>query len=155
MGLSSTVLLGVVGAAVMYVGTRQILAGRLTLGGFFTYTVFLGFLVGPMFQIVAIGTQLTEAFAGLERTREVLRERPEDEDPARVRTLPRLQGEVAFEDVTFAYEPGKKVLHGVSFRAAPGTVTALVGPSGAGKSTIIGLVAAFHVPTSGRCWSTG
>ena len=75
-------LLGVVGAAVMYVGARQILAGHLTLGGFFTYTMFLGFLVAPMFQIVAIGTQLTEAIAGLERTREVLRERPEDDDPA-------------------------------------------------------------------------
>ncbi len=150
MSLASTVLLGVVGAAVMYVGAQEIVAGRLTMGGFFTYTMFLGFLVGPMFQVVSIGTQLTEAFAGLERTREVLRERPEDEDPARVRVLPRLQGDVAFEDVIFAYEPEKTVLHGVSFRAAPGTVTALVGPSGAGKSTIIGLVTAFHVPTSGR-----
>jgi len=83
MSLSSTVLLGVVGATVMYVGTRQILAGTLTLGGFFTYTLFLGFLVAPVFQIVSIGTQLTEALAGLERTREVLRERPEDEDPKR------------------------------------------------------------------------
>jgi subfamily B ATP-binding cassette protein MsbA len=150
MSLASTVLLGVVGAAVMYVGAQEIVAGRLTVGGFFMYTVFLGFLVGPMFQIVSIGTQLTEAFAGLERTREVLRERPEDEDPARVLALPRLRGEVAFEDVTFAYEPAKTVLHGVSFHAAPGTVTALVGPSGAGKSTVIGLVTAFHVPTSGR-----
>ena len=150
MSLASTVLLGVVGAAVMYVGTREIVAGRLTVGGFFTYTVFLGFLVGPMFQIVSIGTQLTEALAGLERTREVLHERPEDHDPARVLTLPRLLGEVAFEDVTFAYEPEKTVLHGVSFRAAPGSVTALVGPSGAGKSTIIGLITAFHVPTAGQ-----
>ncbi|HVQ29268.1 MAG TPA: ATP-binding cassette domain-containing protein, partial [Vicinamibacteria bacterium] len=114
------------------------------------YTMFLGFLVGPMFQIVSIGTQLTEALAGLERTREVLRERPEDADPARVLVLPRVRGEVAFEDVVFAYEAGKTVLHGVSFRSAPGTVTALVGPSGAGKSTIIGLVTAFHTPTSGR-----
>ena len=75
-------LLGVVGAAVMYVGARQILAGQLTLGGFFTYTLLLGFLVAPLFQVVAIGTQLTEALAGLERTREVLRERPEDAGPA-------------------------------------------------------------------------
>ena len=148
--LSSTVLLGIVGAAVMYVGARQILAGTLTVGGFFTYTMLLGFLVAPMFQVVSIGTQITEALAGLERTREVLRERPEDQDPNRTVALSTLRGEVVFEDVRFAYEPGKPVLLGLSFRSDPGTVTALVGPSGAGKSTIIGLVAAFHVPTSGR-----
>jgi subfamily B ATP-binding cassette protein MsbA len=150
LSLSSSVLLGLVGAAVMYVGARQILSGGLTVGGLFTYTVFLGFLVGPMFQIVSIGTQLTEALAGLERIREVFREHPEDEDPRRVASLPKIVGDVAFEDVRFAYEGGKTVLDGVSFRAAPGTVTALVGPSGAGKSTMIGLLAAFHVPASGR-----
>jgi ABC-type multidrug transport system fused ATPase/permease subunit len=150
MGLSSTLLLGLVGAAVMYVGARQILAGTLTLGGFFTYTMLLGFLVAPLFQVVAIGTQLTEAVAGLERTREVLRERPEDQDPRRTETLGRLRGEVAFEDVRFAYEPGQPVLKGISFQSQPGTVTALVGPSGSGKSTIIGLVAAFHAPSEGR-----
>jgi ABC-type multidrug transport system fused ATPase/permease subunit len=149
MGLASTVLLGVVGAAVMYVGARQILAGTLTLGGFFTYTLLLGFLVAPMFQVVSIGTQLTEALAGLERTREVLREAPEDADPRRAQALGRIEGDVAFEEVVFAYETDKPVLNGVSFRAAPGTVTALVGPSGAGKSTIIGLLAAFHTPTDG------
>ncbi|HTS02460.1 MAG TPA: ABC transporter ATP-binding protein [Thermoanaerobaculia bacterium] len=150
MSLSSTVLLGIVGAVVMFVGARQILAGTLTLGGFFTYTVFLGFLVAPIFQIVAIGTQLTEALAGLERTREILAESREDADPRRTVALASLAGDVAFEDVRFAYDEGKEVLRGVSFRAAPGTVTALVGPSGSGKSTIIGLVAAFHVPTGGR-----
>lgn len=150
MSLSSTLLLGVVGAAVMFLGTRQILAGTLTLGGFFTYSLFLGFLVAPLFQIVAIGTQLTEALAGLERTREILRERPEDEDPLRTAVLPGIRGRVVFEDVHFGYDEGKEVLRGISFEAAPGTVTALVGPSGAGKSTIIGLVAAFHVPTAGR-----
>jgi ABC-type multidrug transport system fused ATPase/permease subunit len=150
MGLSSTMLLGLVGAAVMYVGARQILAGTLTLGGFFTYTMLLGFLVAPLFQIVSIGTQLTEALAGLERTREVLGQQPEDRDPLRTVVLPRLTGEVVFEDVQFAYEENKPVLRGVSFRAEPGTATALVGPSGSGKSTIIGLVAAFHAPTSGR-----
>jgi ABC-type multidrug transport system fused ATPase/permease subunit len=148
--LSSTILLGVVGAAVMFVGARQVLAGTLTVGGLFTYTMLLGFLVAPMFQVVSIGTQLTEALAGLERTREVLRERPEDADPRRTVALGPLRGEVAFEEVRFAYEAGKPVLLGVSFRAEPGTVTALVGPSGAGKSTVIGLVAAFHVPTGGR-----
>ena len=112
----------------------------------------LGFLVAPMFQVVAIGTQLTEALAGLERTREILRERPEDEDPRRTRgPRPRCEGEVAFEDVALRLRGGAKpVLQGVSFRAEPGTVTALVGPSGSGKSTIIGLIAAFHVPIRGR-----
>ena len=150
LSLASTVLLGIVGAGVMYVGSREILAGRMTVGAFFTYTVFLGFLVGPFFQIATIGTQLTEALAGLERTREILRERPEDEDPQRVVELEGLKGEVAFEDVGFSYREGEPVLHDVRLRAAPDTVTALVGPSGAGKSTIIGLVCAFHVPTSGR-----
>jgi subfamily B ATP-binding cassette protein MsbA len=150
LSLSSTVLLGVVGAAVMYVGAREILAGRMTMGAFFTYTVFLGFLVGPFFQIVSIGSQLTEALAGLERTREVLRQRPEDEDERRTVAPAAIRGEVVFEDVTFAYREGEPVLHGLSLRAEPGTATALVGPSGAGKSTVIGLVCAFHAPTSGR-----
>jgi ABC-type multidrug transport system fused ATPase/permease subunit len=150
LSLSSTLVLGLVGSTVMFVGAREVLAGHLTVGGLFTYTIFLGFLVAPMFQVVSIGTQLTEALAGLERTREVLRERPEDDDPRRTVDLRDLEGEVAFEDVFFAYEPGKPVLEGVSFRAEPGTVTALVGPSGAGKSTMIGLVCAFHVPTAGR-----
>jgi subfamily B ATP-binding cassette protein MsbA len=150
LGLSAAVLLGIMGAVVMYVGARQILAGELTLGGFFTYTMLLGFMVAPLFQMAAIGTQLTEAVAGLERTREVLSQQPEDQDPARTVVLPRLRGEVVFEDVHFAYEENKPVLRGVSFRAEPGTATALVGPSGSGKSTIIGLVAAFHAPSSGR-----
>jgi subfamily B ATP-binding cassette protein MsbA len=150
LSLSSTVLLGVVGAGVMYVGAREIVGGRMTVGSFFTYTVFLGFLVGPFFQIVAIGTQLTEALAGLERTRELLKERPEDEDPARCVALDAVRGEVVFQDVGFAYREGEPVLQEVSLRAAPGTVTALVGPSGAGKSTIIGLVCAFHGPDAGR-----
>jgi ABC-type multidrug transport system fused ATPase/permease subunit len=150
LGLSSTVLLGLVGAGVMYVGAHQILAGALTVGGLFTYTVLLGFLVTPIFQVVAIGTQLTEAAAGMERTQEILGEPPEDQDPRRTVSPPDLAGVITFEDVSFAYEPAKPVLHGVSFRAEPGSVTALVGPSGAGKSTIIGLVAAFHGPTGGR-----
>jgi len=109
----------------------------------------MGFLVAPIFQIVAIGTQLTEALAGLERTREILAEKREDADPCRTVVLPAISGDIAFEDVKFAYEEGKEVLHGVSFHAPPGTVTALVGRSGSGKTTIIGLVAAFHVPTGG------
>jgi subfamily B ATP-binding cassette protein MsbA len=150
VSFASTVLLGVGGAAVMYLGAREILAGRMTVGAFFTYTVFLGFLVGPFFQIAGIGTQLTEALAGLERTREILRERPEDEEPRRTVALTEVRGEVVFEEVGFAYAEGEPVLRGVSLRSGPGTVTALVGPSGAGKSTMIGLVCAFHIPVSGR-----
>ncbi|MCL4810127.1 MAG: ABC transporter ATP-binding protein/permease [Thermoanaerobaculia bacterium] len=150
LSVASTVLLGGVGVVVMWFGTRQILAGSLTVGGLFTYTVLLGFLVAPVFQVVGIGTQLTEALAGLERTKEIFSETPEDVDPRRTFDLPDVRGEVVFEDVRFAYAEGKEVLHGVSFRAAPGTVTALVGPSGSGKSTIIGLVAAFQSPSSGR-----
>ncbi len=150
MSLSATVLMGIVGSVVMYVGSRQIFAGSLTLGEFMTFTAFLAFLVAPVFQVVGIGTQLTEAFAGLERTREVLRERPEDRDPNRTQVIGPIRGELDFENVGFAYDPGKPVLFDVSFRAAPGTVTALVGSSGSGKSTIISLVAAFHDPNEGK-----
>jgi len=149
MSLSSTALMGIVGAVVMLMGARQILAGTLTLGGFFTYTMFLGYLVAPIFQVVNIGTQITEAIAGLERTHEVLAERPEDRDPRRTVELPDIAGAVRFDRVDFAYDPQKPVLKDVSFSAEPGTVTALVGSSGSGKSTIIGLIAAFYVPVSG------
>src|SRR6516162_3713783 len=104
MQLSSSLLLGLVGAIIMFVGSRHILAGTLTLGGYFTYTMFLGFLIAPIFQIVAIGTQLTESFAGLERTREVLEENPEDTDPSRTIAMGTVKGEVVFESVDFAYE---------------------------------------------------
>ena len=150
MSLSASVLTGIVGATVMYVGARQVFAGTLTLGEMVPFTAFLAFLVAPIFQIVAIGTQLTEALAGLERTREVLAESPEDSDPRRTGRLGPIEGDVRFEDVHFSYEEGKEVLHGVSFQAKPGTVTALVGAAGSGKSTIISLVCAFHTPTSGR-----
>ncbi len=149
MSLAATLFMGVVGAVVMFVGVREIFAGTLTLGGFVTFTAFLAFLVAPVFQVVSIGTQLSEALAGLERTREVLQERPEEADPKRTLTVPALRGDVEFERVRFAYETSQEVLENISFRAAPGTVTALVGPSGAGKSTIIGLVAAFHTPAAG------
>ncbi len=149
LGLSSAMLMGVVGAIVMFMGSRQILAGRLTLGGYLTYIMFLGYLAAPLFQVVGIGTQITEALAGLERTREVLNEYPEDEDPKRTLSLGRIDGEVEFRDVSFGYIPDKPVLHDVSFQAMPGTLTALVGSSGSGKSTIISLLAAFHSPQSG------
>jgi subfamily B ATP-binding cassette protein MsbA len=148
--LSATVLMGLVGAIVMYVGAQQIFAGALTLGGFVTFTAFLAFLIAPVFQLVGIGTQLTEAFAGLERTREVMREQPEDRDPRRIIEMAAIEGQIVFDDVSFEYESGREVLSGISFQAEPGTVTALVGPSGSGKSTIIGLIAAFYTPKRGR-----
>jgi subfamily B ATP-binding cassette protein MsbA len=149
MSLAATVLMGAVGAVIMYVGARQINAKVMTLGDFVTFTALLAFLIAPMFQLVNIGTQLTEALAGLERTREVLRERPEDQDPRRTVALPLISGQIIFDKVNFAYDTGKEVLHQISFRSDPGTVTALVGSSGSGKSTIIGLIAAFHGPQSG------
>jgi ABC-type multidrug transport system fused ATPase/permease subunit len=149
MSLSATVIMGIVGALIMYFGTRQIFAGTLTLGGYITFVAFLAFLIAPVIGIVNIGTQISEALAGLERTREVLRERPEDEDPERVAAIGPILGEVVFDDVRFAYSEGKDVLHGISFVSRPGTVTAFVGPSGSGKSTTIGLIAAFYKPTAG------
>ncbi len=149
MSLSATLLMGIVGAIIMFMGARQISAGTLTLGDFVMFTALLAFLIAPMFQIVAIGTQITEALAGLERTRDILDERQEDQDPRRTLALPVIKGELDFEHVDFAYDAAKPVLHDVSFRSKPGTVTALVGSSGSGKSTIIGLIAAFHSPVSG------
>ena len=149
MSFGATLMVGMLGALVMYLGARHIMAGNLTLGQFFTFTMFLAFLVGPVFQIVGIGTQISEALAGLERTREVLRERPEDQDPRRTAAVGRIRGEVVFDRVTFAYDEGKTVLHDISFRSDPDTVTALVGPSGSGKSTITGLIAAFYTPSEG------
>jgi subfamily B ATP-binding cassette protein MsbA len=112
--------------------------------------MFLVFMTAPIFQIVAIGTQLTEAFAGLDRTNELMSELEENQSPSRTLKLPPIRGNVRFDDVEFAYDPEKPVLHGVSFTAEPGTVTALVGSSGSGKSTIISLLCAFHTPSSGR-----
>jgi subfamily B ATP-binding cassette protein MsbA len=149
MGLSASVLLGVVGAVIMFVGARQILAGSLTIGGFFTYTLFMGFLIAPIMQIVQIGTQLTEALAGLERTHEILKESAEDRDPRRTVSLPAIVGNIDFADVSFSYDGVRTVLNDISFHASPGTVTALVGSSGSGKSTMIGLISAFYVPTKG------
>jgi ABC-type multidrug transport system fused ATPase/permease subunit len=150
MSLSASLLMGVVGALIMYFGARQIAAGTLTIGGFFTYTLFLGFLIAPIMSIVQIGTQLTEAFAGLERTQELLGERLEDQDPKRTLTLGEIYGTIDFEHVSFSYDGSRTVLHDVSFHAEPGTVTALVGSSGSGKSTTIGLLAAFHALSQGR-----
>src|SRR5712692_7605130 len=150
MSFSAAGLMGVVSAIIMEIGAHKIISGSMTLGTFFAFNIFLGFLVAPVFQIVAIGTQITEAITGLERTREILNEKLEDDDPGRTISLDRVNGLVEMENVSFAYDTRKEVLHGVSFRSEPGTVTALVGPSGAGKSTMIGLIAAFYVPSRGR-----
>ena len=150
MGLSASVLLGVVGAATMYVGGRQMMAHTLTPGSYFSYNFLLVFLIAPVMQVVSIGTQLTEALAGLERTQEIMGERPEDQDPRRSVELHDIVGDVAFENVTFSYDGIHDVLRDVSFHSAPGTVTALVGSSGSGKSTTIGLISAFYVPSKGR-----
>jgi len=150
LSLSSTLLMGLVSTSIMFLGARQIIAHKMSVGDLFQYTMFLGFLAAPIFQIANIGTQVTEALAGLERTREVLNERQEHQDPERTIVLPSIQGHLVFENVDFSYEPGKPVLQDVSFDSLPGTVTALIGSSGSGKSTIIGLIAAFHKPTGGR-----
>ena len=150
MTLSSTVILGVVGAVVMYMGAHLSAEHKLTTGGYFSYVMLLAFMTAPIVQLVSIGTQITEALAGLDRTREVLGEREEDAEPRRTVALPALVGDVRFEGVDFSYVPGKPVLHDISFESRPGTVTALVGSSGSGKSTIISLICAFHTADSGR-----
>jgi ABC-type multidrug transport system fused ATPase/permease subunit len=150
MSLSASLLFGIVGATIEYLGARQIFAGKLTIGGLVMYNAFMAFLIAPIMQIVQIGTQLTEALAGLERTHEILSERQEDKDPRRTVALKEIEGHVDFEDVSFSYDGKRTVLHDVSFHAAPGTVTALVGSSGSGKSTTIGLISAFYVPSQGK-----
>jgi len=150
MTLSSTMVLGVVGGLVMYLSAHEHAAGRLSTGQYFEFTFMLAFLIAPVAQLVNIGTQLTEALAGLDRTNEILAEREEDSEPQRVNVVEPIRGDVAFDNVSFAYEPGKPVLHGISFETKPGTVTALVGSSGSGKSTMISLICGFHTANDGK-----
>ena len=147
---ASTTVLGLVSSLVMWLGGHNVLQHSWSVGDYFSYNMFLAFMVAPVFQIVNIGTQLTEAFAGLDRTREIMTEIEENQVPGRSIKMPPIVGRIRFEDVEFAYTPEKLVLHGVSFDSQPGTVTALVGSSGSGKSTIISLVCAFHTPVKGR-----
>ena len=156
LSFAATTVMGVVGGTVMLLGGHAVLqyqathgAHGLTPGGYLQYTMLLAFMVAPVFQMVNIGTQLTEALAGLDRTIEILSEKDEFADPTRAVNLDEIRGDIRFDDVRFSYEPDKPVLHGVSFHAQPGTVTALVGSSGSGKSTIISLVCGFHAPDSG------
>ena len=149
LSMASTGVVGVMGSLVMLMMGHQALAHHVTAGDYVKYAMFLTFMVAPIFQVVNVGTQLSEAIAGLDRTAEILGERQEYDEPARVNELPPLAGDVRFNEVRFAYDPDKPVLHGISFHAEPGTVTALVGSSGSGKSTIISLICAFHAPDSG------
>jgi ABC-type multidrug transport system fused ATPase/permease subunit len=150
LSMAATTVLGVVGGLVMLLGGHLAMHGQMTPGDYVQYTMFLAFMIAPVIQVVSIGTQLTEAAAGLDRTMEILNEKDEFSDPSRVNALQEVVGDVRFEDVRFAYEKDKPVLHGISFESQPGTVTALVGSSGSGKSTIISLVCAFHKPDEGR-----
>ena len=145
----STVIVGIVGVLMIWLGGNAILANEMTLGELVMYIFFIGLVAAPLVSIASIGTQITEALAGLDRIREILDMPTEvDEDESRA-PVERLKGDVAFQDVWFEYNPGQPVLRGVSFRAAPGTTTALVGSSGSGKSTLISIVMAFNRPTKG------
>jgi subfamily B ATP-binding cassette protein MsbA len=146
----STLVLGVIGIVLIMVGGSSIRAGEMTIGDFVMYLMFTGLMAMPVIQLASIGTQLTEAFAGLDRIREIRRMATEDEEDATRAPLPEIRGEVEFDDVTFAYTPDTPVLKRVSFRAPAGSTTALVGSSGSGKSTLISLVMTFNRPGSGR-----
>jgi len=146
----STAIVGAVGVLIMVVGGRAIFAGAMTLGDLIMYTFFVGLLAAPVVQIASIGTQVSEAFAGLDRIREVLDLPTEDQEDAARAPLPALQGTVEFRDVQFEYDPGTPVLRDLSFQVPAGSTVALVGSSGSGKSTIIGLLMAFHRPQGGQ-----
>jgi len=150
VSMASTLLMGVVSVTVMIVGGRLILSGAMSTGQFVEYTMLMGFMIAPVVGVVQIGTQLTEAIAGLDRVREVLSETPEDVDPDRTVAIGSVRGDIAFEHVWFEYEKDRPVLKDINLQVAPGTVTALAGSSGSGKSTLIGLVAAFAKPASGN-----
>jgi subfamily B ATP-binding cassette protein MsbA len=146
----STVIVGIIGVLMIWLGGRAIIAREMTLGDLIMYIFFIGLVAAPLVSIASIGTQITEAFAGLDRIREILGTTTELEEDRNRRSVGRLAGDVAFDRVWFEYQPERPVLKGVSFRAAPGTTTALVGSSGSGKSTLISLVMAFNRPTQGR-----
>jgi subfamily B ATP-binding cassette protein MsbA len=146
----STVVVGGIGILIMVVGGRSVLNGSMTLGDMILYVFLVGMMVAPLVQIAAIGTQISEAFAGLDRIREIREMSTEDEHDEGLQPIGAIRGDVVFEDVTFGYDPAKAVLHDLSFTAPAGSTTALVGPSGAGKSTLIALVMAFTRPQRGR-----
>ncbi len=150
VGAGATLIVGAIGVIMIVVGGHAILSETMTLGGFIMYIFFIGLVAAPLVQIASIGTQITEAFAGLDRIHEIREMRTEDQDDAGRAPLASVDGAVEFDHVTFSYVPGVPVLRDVSFRAAEGSTTALVGSSGSGKSTLLGLVMAFNRPDSGR-----
>jgi len=150
LGAFASIIVGAIGILMILEGGHAILSGSMTLGDFFMYGVFVGLVALPLINIASIGTQITEAFAGLDRIREIRRLATEDADDASRGAVTEVRGDVDFEGVSFAYVPGRDVLREVSFHAAAGSTTALVGSSGAGKSTLISLVLAFNRPTDGR-----
>jgi subfamily B ATP-binding cassette protein MsbA len=147
---SGTFLLGLASAGIMGIGGYLIIKGEMTTGQFIYFTLLLGFMIAPIVQMSNIGSQITEAFAGLDRTQEIMNMTPEDNPEERPIKLDEIKGEIIFEDVSFSYQESKEVLHNISFSAPAGTVTALVGSSGSGKSTIAGLVATYLNPSSGK-----
>jgi len=146
---SATLLLGLASTGIMGIGGWMIIKGEMTLGDFLSFTLFLGFMIAPIVQMSNIGSQLTEAFAGLDRTEELMNMAPEDDGTVRTIEAKRIDGDIIFNNISFAYEAGKPVLKDISFHAPAGSVTALVGTSGSGKTTIAGLAASFISPDSG------
>ncbi|HCT59118.1 MAG TPA: ABC transporter permease [Gemmatimonas aurantiaca] len=143
-------VVGVIGVIAMYVGGRDVITGAMTLGSLLTFVFFIAMVTAPLVQVASIGTQITEAFAGLDRIRELRDMATEDQEDERKQSVPTVVGHVKFDQVSFEYEPGVPVLHDVTFDAPAGTTTALVGSSGSGKSTMISLIMAFAQPQQGR-----
>ena len=150
VGTGAALIIGTIGVLMILMGGRAILDGTMTLGGLVMYIFFVGMVAAPLVSIASIGTQISEAFAGLDRIREIRDMSTEDEEDERLAPLTELEGRVEFRDVRFAYVKETPVLRGVSFVAEAGSTTALVGSSGSGKSTLIGLVMAFNRPDSGE-----
>ncbi|WP_378187245.1 ABC transporter ATP-binding protein [Aquimarina sp. W85] len=149
MASSSTLLLGIASTGIMGIGGYKIMIDQITVGDFLSFTLLLGFMIAPIVQMSNIGSQLTEALAGLDRTEELMNQTAEEDAVQRTKILKEIEGTIVFDNVSFAYEENKEVLHNISFTAPSGSVTALVGTSGSGKSTIAGLVATFLNPESG------
>ena len=147
---SSTLLLGLASAGIMGIGGYFIMQNTMTYGDFISFTLFLGFMIAPIVQMSNIGSQLTEAMAGLDRTQEIMEMDEEDDSTVRTVKLGKIKGDIVFENVAFSYDENKEVLHDISFDAPTGSVTALVGSSGSGKSTIAGLAATFLNPKEGK-----
>src|SRR6059058_4566252 len=150
VGAFATIIIGAIGILMILEGGHAILSGAMTLGDFFMYSVFIGLVALPLINIASIGTQITEAFAGLDRIREIRRLATEDAEDGSRAPLAEVEGDVVFENVSFEYVAGTEVLKRVSFHAPAGSTTALVGSSGAGKSTLINLVLTFSRPKTGR-----